>query len=142
MNRGVIDKAFQVITFRIGDEEYGLNILQVQEIIKFIAPVTVPKAPDYVEGVINLRGKIIPIIDLRKRLNKEITPYTDLTKIIIVDMGQKISGLIVDEVIDVIMLKDIENCPYIHEERRSEYIMGIGKQDNRLVSLLNLDNIL
>jgi len=142
MSTEVVDKSFQVITFRIADEEYGLNILQVQEIIKFIPPVRVPKAPDYVEGVINLRGKIIPVIDLRKRLNKEVSPYTDLTKIIIVDIGKKISGLIVDEVIDVTMLKDIENCPYIHEERRSEYIMGIGRQNERLISLLNLNNLL
>lgn len=142
MNWVTLEDTLKIITFRVGDEEYGINIMQVQEIVRIMESVKVPKAPQYVEGIINLRGKIIPVIDLRKKLNKAITPYTDSSKIIIADTGHRLSGLIVDEVIDVTMLTKIENCPYLNGEKKSEYIMGIGKKDDRLISILDLDNIL
>ena len=140
----LIENSLQVVTFRVGNENYGLHIMKVQEIIRVIEAVKVPKAPAYVEGVINLRGKIIPIIDLRKRMMKAITSYSDASRIIVVDTGGRLAGLVVDAVIDVIMLNsdDVEPCPSIDDSRRSDYIMGVGRQGDRLITVLSLESLL
>ena len=140
----LIENSLQVVTFRVGNEDYGLHIMRVQEIIRVIEAVKVPKAPAYVEGVINLRGKIIPIIDLRKRMMKAITCYSDASRIIVVDTGGKLAGLVVDAVIDVMMLNsdDVEPCPSIDDSRRSDYIMGVGRQGDRLITVLSLESLL
>jgi len=140
----LIENSLQVVTFRVGNEDYGLHIMKVQEIIRVIEAVKVPKAPAYVEGVINLRGKIIPIIDLRKRMMKAITCYSDASRIIVVDTGGKLAGLVVDAVIDVMMLNsdDVEPCPSIDDSRRSDYIMGVGRQGDRLITVLSLESLL
>lgn len=140
----LIENSLQIVTFRVGNEDYGLHIMRVQEIIRVIEAVKVPKAPAYVEGVINLRGKIIPIIDLRKRMMKEITCYSDASRIIVVDTGGRLAGLVVDAVIDVIMLNsdDVEPCPSIDDSRRSDYIMGVGRQGDRLITVLSLESLL
>ncbi len=140
----LIENNLQLVTFRVDNEEYGMHIMKVQEIIRIIEAVKVPKAPTYVEGVVNLRGKIIPIIDLRKRLDKAVIPYSDASRIIVVDMGGRLAGLIVDLVIDVINLssEQIEPCPLIDETKRSDYIMGVSKLGDRLITVLNLENLL
>ena len=140
----LIENSLQVVTFRVGNEDYGLPIMGVQEIIRVIEAVRVPKAPAYVEGVINLRGKIIPIIDLRKRMMKAITCYSDASRIIVVDTGGRLAGLVVDAVIDVIMLNgdDVEPCPSIDDAKRSDYIIGVGRQGDRLITVLSLESLL
>ena len=140
----LIENSLQVVTFRVGNEDYGLHIMRVQEIIRVIEAVKVPKAPAYVEGVINLRGKIIPIIDLRKRMMKAITCYSDASRIIVVDTGGRLAGLVVDAVIDVIMLNgdDVEPCPSIDDAKRSDYIIGVGRQGDRLITVLSLESLL
>ena len=140
----LIENSLQVVTFRVGNEDYGLHIMKVQEIIRVIEAVKVPKAPAYVEGVINLRGKIIPIIDLRKRMRKAITCYSDASRIIVVDTGGRLAGLVVDAVIDVIMLNgdDVEPCPSLDDSKRSDYIMGVGRQGDRLITVLSLESLL
>ena len=140
----LIENSLQVVTFRVGSEDYGLHIMRVQEIIRVIEAVKVPKAPAYVEGVINLRGKIIPIIDLRKRMMKAITCYSDASRIIVVDTGGRLAGLVVDAVIDVIMLNgdDVEPCPSIDDAKRSDYIIGVGRQGDRLITVLSLESLL
>ena len=140
----LIENSLQVVTFRVGSEDYGLHIMRVQEIIRVIEAVKVPKAPAYVEGVINLRGKIIPIIDLRKRMMKVITCYSDASRIIVVDTGGRLAGLVVDAVIDVIMLNgdDVEPCPSIDDAKRSDYIIGVGRQGDRLITVLSLESLL
>ena len=140
----LIENSLQVVTFRVGNENYGLHIMKVQEIIRVIEAVKVPKAPAYVEGVINLRGKIIPIIDLRKRMRKAITCYSDASRIIVVDTGGRLAGLVVDAVIDVIMLNgdDVGPCPSLDDSKRSDYIMGVGRQGDRLITVLSLESLL
>src|SRR3989304_3855749 len=140
----LIENSLQIVTFRVGSENYGLHIRRVQEIIRVIEAVKVPKAPAYVEGVINLRGKIIPIIDLRKRMMKVITCYSDASRIIVVDTGGRLAGLVVDAVIDVIMLNgdDVEPCPSIDDAKRSDYIIGVGRQGDRLITVLRLESLL
>ncbi|MBI5406957.1 MAG: chemotaxis protein CheW [Nitrospirae bacterium] len=140
----LMENSLQVVTFRVGNEDYGLHIMRVQEIIRVIEAVKVPKAPAYVEGVINLRGKIIPIIDLRKRMMKAITCYSDASRIIVVDTGGRLAGLVVDTVIDVIMLSgdDVGPCPSLDDSKRSDYIMGVGRQGDRLITVLSLESLL
>lgn len=140
----LIENNLQVVTFRVGNEDYGIHIMRVQEIIRVIDAVKVPKSPSYVDGVVNLRGKIVPIIDLRKRMGKSVTSITEASRIIIVDAGGRLAGLVVDVVIDVIMLNSeyIEPCPSIDSSKRSDYITGVGKLDERLITVLNLDNLL
>lgn len=140
----LIENNLQVVTFRVGNEDFGIHIMRVQEIIRVIDAVKVPKAPFYVDGVVNLRGKIIPIIDLRKRMGKSVTSITDDSRIIIVDAGGRLAGLEVDLVVDVVTLNRdyIEPCPSIGSSKRSDYITGVGKQDERLITVLNLDNLL
>ena len=140
----VADDTLQIVTFMVGNEQCGIHIMKVQEIIRVIGAVRVPKAPAYVGGVINLRGKIVPVIDLRNRMGKSVTEYTDSSRIIVVDSGSRLAGLVVDAVIDVINLNhnEIEPCPAIDENTKSKYIKGIGKKDERLITILNLEDLL
>ena len=140
----VADDTLQIVTFMVGNEQCGIHIMKVQEIIRVIGAVRVPKAPVYVGGVINLRGKIVPVIDLRKRMGKSVTANTDSSRIIVVDSGSRLAGLVVDSVIDVINLNgnELEPCPSIDENSRSKYITGIGKKGERLITVLNLDDLL
>lgn len=140
----ITEGSLQLVTFRVDNEEYGLNIMKVQEIIRVVEAVKVPKAPGYVEGVVNLRGKIVPIIDLRKRMDKVVTPYTDSSRIIVVDAGGRLAGLVVDLVIDVIILGDeqIEPCPSIDDNERSDYLLGVARWNDRLITVLKLENLL
>jgi purine-binding chemotaxis protein CheW len=140
----VSEELLQLVTFGLGSEEFAIDILKVQEINKMVEITTVPKSPHFVEGVINLRGKVIPIIDLRKKLNLQVTEYTKDSRIIVVVLGRKIIGLIVDSVYEVLRLpeKTIEPPPLIVAGGiDSQYIQGVGKLEDRLLILLNLDNL-
>lgn len=140
----VTEDTLQIVTFMVAHEQCGIHIMKVQEIIRVIGAVKVPKSPAYVGGVINLRGKIVPVIDLRNRMGKDVSEYTESSRIIVVDTGSRLAGLVVDAVIDVINLNgnELEPCPAIDENTRSKYIMGIGKKDDRLITVLNLEDLL
>ncbi len=141
--RGGSTNLLQLVSFNIGDEEFAVDILRVQEIIRIVEITKVPKSPPFVEGVINLRGKVIPIIDLRKRFNLEERKTTKETRIIVVDIDGKVIGLIVDSVSEVLRLPSdtIEPPPPIVAGIESEYIKGVGKLDDRLLILLDLNKI-
>ena len=98
------DEVFQVVSFEIGPEEYAVDILEVQEIIRLVEITPVPKAPHYVEGVINLRGKVIPIVDLRSRFGLSTAEHTQDTRIVVVDVSRIILGFIVDSVSEVLRI--------------------------------------
>ncbi len=133
----------QLVSFNIGNEEFAVDILKVQEINRMAEITKVPKSPPFVEGVINLRGKVIPIVDLRKRFNLEERKTTKETRIIVVDMDGKVVGLIVDSVSEVLRLPadTIEPPPPIVAGIEAEYIKGVGKLDDRLLILLDLNKI-
>jgi len=134
----------QVVAFLLNDEEYAVNILAVQEIIRPTAITRVPKAPEYVQGVINLRGNVVPVINLRKRFgcNKE-NLIDDNTRIIILNVNEVKAGITVDSVTEVIRIsgENIEE-PNLIESLDKKYVDGIGKYENRLLILLNLEEIL
>ncbi|MFO8031035.1 MAG: chemotaxis protein CheW [Desulfohalobiaceae bacterium] len=134
----------QLVSFKLKDEEFGVDILQVQEIIRMQEITHVPNAPDFVEGVINLRGRVIPIVDLRKRFGLESKEHGSATRIIVVMIGQVTVGLIVDEVSEVLRIPEdtVEPPPPIVAGIESDYIKGVGKLEDRLLILLDLNKIL
>ena len=134
----------QLVTFDIGDEEFGVDILKVQEINRMLGITRVPRTPDFVEGVINLRGKIIPVIDLRKRFKMDGKDSDKHTRIVVVEIDQKIVGFIVDTVSEVLRISSstVEPPPPIVAGIDSEYISGVGKLEDRLLLLLDLNKLL
>lgn len=134
----------QLVTFHIGDEEFGVEILKVQEIIRMMGITRVPKAPNFVEGVINLRGKVIPIIDLRKRFGMSAQEHDKHTRIIVIEINKVIVGFVVDSVSEVLRIpaSTVEPPPAIISGIESEYISGVGKLADRLLILLDLDRLL
>lgn len=137
-------EVLQLVTFRLGNEEYSLDILKVQEIIRQMELTRVPKAPEFVDGVINLRGRVIPVLDLRKRFGLPVNENTTDTRIIVVDVLDKTVGFKVDAVSEVLRLpsEKVEPPPSIVTGRESEYIRGVGKIDGRLIILLDVTRIL
>ncbi|NPV26096.1 MAG: chemotaxis protein CheW [Firmicutes bacterium] len=142
------DEEIQLVVFALksGNStcEYGVPITQVQEINRLTNPTKLPKVPSFVEGVINLRGKVIPVIDLKKRFDLEIGEYTDDTRIIVVEIDGHTVGIIVDEVTEVLRLatSQIEPPPSIIGGIAADYLKGVGKIGERLLVLLDLHKIL
>lgn len=134
----------QLVTFRIGEEEFGVDILAVQEIIRLMQITMVPRVPAFIEGVINLRGKVIPVISMRTRFNMPVLEHDSNTRIVVMELGQKIVGFLVDGVSEVLRIPagTVEDPPPVVAGIGSEYIRGIGKLDDRLLILLDLDNLL
>lgn len=130
----------QVATFNIGAEEYGVDISQIQEIIRMVEITRVPRTPAFMEGVINLRGQLIPIIDLRARFGMERMAPTKNTRIIVTDVGTKRVGIIVDSASEVltIPLEAIEQAPEMIAGVGADYLQGVGKVGARLIILLDL----
>ena len=134
----------QLVTFSLGSEEFGVDIMLVQEIIR-ITPITrVPNSPPYVEGVINLRGNVIPVVSLRNRFGMEPVEDTDLSRIIVLQVENKVFGIRVDAVTEVLRLNDtsIEPPPPVALGMDSHYIRGVGKIGERLLILLDLEHII
>jgi len=134
----------QVVSFRLGGEEYGVDISQVQEIIRLVEITHVPRAPKFMEGVINLRGQLIPIIDLRTRFGMPRIEPTKSTRIIVTEIGTKRVGIIVDSVSEVLNLplENVEEAPEMIAGVGTEYIQGVGKLDDRLIILLDLTMVI
>ena len=134
----------QLVSFMIDKEEYGVNILYVQEIIRFMQITKVPNAPDFVEGVINLRGRVIPVIDLRTKFFLNKKEQDKHTRIIVVEVAGKTVGFIVDSVNEVLRISSsiTEAPPEIVTGINSEFIMSVAKLEDRLITLLDLEKVL
>ena len=138
------DALIQLVTFSIGEEEFGVDILKVQEIIRTMEITRVPRAPEFVEGVINLRGKVIPIIDLRRRFKLADRPHDKHTRIIVIEINTMVVGFVVDSVSEVLRIpaNTVEPPPPVVSGLDSEYISGVGKLEDRLLILLDLNKLL
>jgi len=134
----------QVVSFRLGGEEYGVDIAQVQEIIRMVEVTKVPRAPRFMEGVINLRGQLIPIIDLRTRFGMSRIPPTKSTRIVVTEIGNKRVGIVVDAVSEVlnIPIENVEDAPEMVAGVGTEYIQGVGKLGERLIIMLDLTMVI
>jgi purine-binding chemotaxis protein CheW len=136
------------LTFSMADEEYGIGILKIKEIIGMMPITSVPQTPDYVKGVINLRGKVIPVVDLRLRFGIEAMDYTERTCIIVVEIEGKAGtvqiGIVVDAVSEVLNIggDDIEDTPTFGSKLDTEYILGMAKMEGGVKILLDIDKVL
>ncbi len=138
------NREIQLVTFQLGTEEYGIDIMQVQEIIRPPGIVRMPKAPSFVEGVINLREQVIPVIDLAKRLDISSEGRTDDTRVVIANIQGSLVGLVVDSASEVMRIRteDIEPLPEIMTSSNGGFLTGIAKLDDRLIILLDLEKTL
>ena len=145
---GIPVKEGKYLTFSLAGEEYGIGILKVKEIIGMMAVTHVPQTPGFVKGVINLRGKVIPVVDLRLRFNLEAAAYTERTCIIVVEVagaqGHVMMGIVVDAVCDVLSIAgdDIEDTPDFGHRVNTDYMTAIAKVKGTVKILLDLDRVL
>ncbi|OGV72210.1 MAG: chemotaxis protein CheW [Lentisphaerae bacterium RIFOXYB12_FULL_65_16] len=145
---GMSAQAGKYLTFKLGAEEFGLEILKVQEIIKMMEITRVPRTPEFVRGVINLRGKVIPVTDLRLKFGMDAMATTDKTCVIVVQVahgeGRVTMGIIVDEVSEVLDVTagQIEPAPEFGSSADTEFILGMGKVGKKVVMLLDVDKVL
>lgn len=142
MNLNAVQEILQFVTFRLGKEEYAVDILKVQEINRIVDITPVPNSPQYIEGVINLRGKVIPVINLRKRFGLDSKGLDNHARIIVIDVGIVI-GIIVDSVSEVLRISSdtIDPPPLMAGGVGSEYIRGVGKLNDRLLILIDIDRL-
>ncbi len=137
-------RAGKYLTFVLADEVYGLEILKVREIIGMMAITDVPRTPVYVRGVVNLRGKVIPVVDLRMKFGMNATEDTEETCIIVVDVNGVEMGTVVDKVSEVLDIKeeDIEDAPALGLDVNTDFILGMGKADEKVTILLDISKVL
>lgn len=141
--KGKTATSSQIVCFKIGHEEYGLDILKVQEILRIPKITKLPKSADYIMGVIDLRGKVIPIIDLGRRFKIDVSSTSDEQRAIVVNIKEKKVGLAIDSVSHVIKIdeKDIEPPPPIIKGISGRYIIGIAKVESGFVIILDIEQI-
>ena len=137
-------KDLQIVGFRVGSETFGVPIQSVHEIVRMMDITSVPDAPVYIEGVINLRGKIIPVIDLRKRFGEKEIKSSKKNRILVAEVGTKMVGLVVDSASEVLKMppSDIDPPPNVFEEGDLNYVTGVGKLNGRLIILVELSKIM
>lgn len=144
----VANREGKYLTFTLNNEEYGIGILKIKEIIGMMPITSVPQTPDFVKGVINLRGKVIPVVDLRLRFGMEGIDYTDRTCIVVVEIegssGQMMIGIVVDSVSEVLNIKgeEIEDTPTFGTRLNTDYILGMAKMEGGVKILLDIDRVL
>ncbi len=145
---GVTDSLLQLVTFKVAEEEYGVDILSVQEIIRHTGITKVPSAPAFVEGILNLRGKVIPIIDMRKRFGLASKEPDQQTRIVVFALESGVMGCLVDSVSEVLRLpfSMVDAAPAVVSGVDSQYIRGVGRlggeRDGRLLILLDSEQVL
>ncbi len=141
---GLTTDGNQFLTFNLGEELYGVDILRVQEIKGYTAVTKIPNTPSHIKGVLNLRGTIVPIIELRTKFSMPTIDYTAFTVIIVVVVRDKVMGLVVDAVSDVLNIdkKDIQPPPQFGAKVDVSFLNGIGKSNDKLVALLDIDRLL
>jgi purine-binding chemotaxis protein CheW len=146
--RAMADKEGKYLSFALGGEEYGIGILKIKEIIGMMPITAIPQMPEYIKGVVNLRGKVIPVIDLRTRFSMETVAYTERTCIIVVEIEGKTStvlvGIVVDSVSEVLNIRaeNIEDPPSFGASINTGYILGMAKLEGGVKMLLDIDRVL
>ncbi len=138
------DVVLQWGTFRLGDEIYGINVMQIREVLRHSEITPVPGAPDYVLGIINLRGNVVTVIDTRKRFGLAPGNIDEQARIVIVEVDTQVVGMLVDSVADVTYLKqsEIETTPNIGNEETSKFIQGVCNKDEELLILIELERMI
>jgi purine-binding chemotaxis protein CheW len=136
--------AAEYLAFTLGQEEYGIDIQKVSEIRSYETPTRIANAPEFVKGVVNLRGLIVPIVDMRIKFNLGTPTYTEFTVVIILNIGTRVVGMVVDRVSDVTTLlpEQIKPAPEIGSAMNTEHIVGLGTIDERMLILVDIDKLM
>lgn len=137
------DPMSQWVTFRLEKETYGINVMQVQEVLRVSEIAPVPGAPPYVLGIINLRGNVVTVIDTRNRFDLTPKEIDDASRIVIIEAQKQVIGILVDSVAEVVDLRgsEIESAPNVGGEESARYIQGVSSQDNDLLVLVDLNKL-
>jgi purine-binding chemotaxis protein CheW len=138
------DEVLQWVTFRLENETYGINVMQVQEVLRYTDIAPVPGAPGYVLGIINLRGNVVTVIDTRSRFGLPFSDATDSTRIVIIEAEKQVIGILVDSVAEVVYLRtsEIDNAPNIGTDESAKFIQGVSNRDGELLILVDLNKLL
>ncbi|MDX1589330.1 MAG: chemotaxis protein CheW [Oleiphilaceae bacterium] len=138
------DEVLQYVTFHLDDETYGLNVMQIQEVLRYTEIAPVPGAPDYVLGIINLRGNVVTVIDTRRRFGLQDAEVTDATRIVVLEADNQVIGLLVDSVAEVVYLRrsEIETAPNVGNEESARFIQGVCNRNGELVILVEFEKML
>jgi len=142
--QAVENNSSELLTFTLGSEEYGIDILKVQEIRGYEAVTTIAHAPEFIKGVINLRGIIVPIVDMRIKFNLGRVSYDETTVVIVLNFANRVVGMVVDGVSDVITLKaeQIKPAPEFGASLDTKYLMGLGTVDERMIILVDIERLM
>jgi purine-binding chemotaxis protein CheW len=138
------DEVLQWVTFKLETETYGINVMQVQEVLRYTEIAPVPGAPMYVLGIINLRGNVVTVIDTRSRFGLESTEVSDNTRIVIIEAEKQVIGIMVDSVAEVVYLKasEIDIAPNVGNDESAKFIQGVSNRDGELLILVDLNKLL
>ncbi|HEX4912096.1 MAG TPA: chemotaxis protein CheW [Permianibacter sp.] len=138
------DPVLQWVTFRLGNETYGINVMQVQEVLRYTDIAPVPGAPIYVLGIINLRGNVVTVIDTCQRFGLPPIEVTDNTRIVIIEADQQVIGILVDSVAEVVYLRssEIESAPNVGNDESAKFIQGVANRNGELLILVDLNKLL
>ncbi|AQZ96198.1 chemotaxis protein CheW [Halopseudomonas phragmitis] len=142
--QGAEDPILQWVTFRLDNETYGINVMQVQEVLRHTEIAPVPGAPAYVLGIINLRGNVVTVIDTRQRFGLGSAPITDNTRIVIIEADKQVVGILVDSVAEVVYLRqsEIETAPNVGTDESAKFIQGVCNKNNELLILVDLEKMM
>jgi len=138
------DEVLQWVTFTLESEVYGINVMQVQEVLRYTEIAPVPGAPLYVLGIINLRGNVVTVIDTRSRFGLESAEVTDNTRIVIIEADKQVIGILVDKVSEVVYLRasEIDEAPNVGNDESAQFIQGVSNRDGELLILVDLNKLL
>ncbi len=138
------DPVIQLVTFRLQDETYGINVMQVQEVLRVSEIAPVPGAPSYVLGIINLRGNVVTVIDTRSRFGLPPTEIDDSSRIVIIESEKQVVGILVDSVAEVVELRasEIDMAPSVGNEESARYIQGVASRNDDLLIVVDLNKLL
>lgn len=138
------DPILQYVTFRLDEETYGINVMQIQEVLRHTEIAPVPGAPDYVLGIINLRGNVVTVIDTRRRFGLSDADITDHTRIVVLEIEGQVVGVLVDSVAEVVYLRqsEIETAPNVGNEESARFITGVCNKNGELIILVEFEKML
>ena len=138
------DPMLQWVTFRLDNETYGINVMQVQEVLRHTEIAPVPGAPEYVLGIVNLRGNVVTVIDTRQRFGLAPVEVTDQTRIVIIEAERQVVGILVDSVAEVVYLRqsEIETAPHVGTDESAKFIQGVCNKNDELLILVDLDKLM
>jgi purine-binding chemotaxis protein CheW len=138
------DEVLQWVTFKLDSETYGINVMQVQEVLRYTEIAPVPGAPMYVLGIINLRGNVVTVIDTRSRFGLAASEVTDNTRIVIIEAEKQVIGILVDSVAEVVYLRasEIDDAPNVGNDESAKFIQGVSNREGELLILVDLNKLL